>query len=564
MSLSLSPNRLSDIDDDALLLRLYRQFGAGGVSRALGAFAFAAWDEAARHLVLGRDCLGERTLFFHQGEGVVTFASDLNTLLSLPFVPRAIDEDAVANYLALNLGRPSQTFYKDIERVPSRTLVTIDPSGLRRDHYWSPDFAAPPPFKKEADYVERARELFDQAVIRAIQDTPHIAISTSGGLNSSAVAATAARLGRAQSITCYTMVPPAKVSLKIGPKNYLSERDKVEALARMHPALKVKFCEEESLHPFEENPARFFLRSGVPFLNPSLLGPFSALYGRVASDRFSVLHDGRVGNIGLTWDGRFSLLALLRTGRIHTLARDFMAASRQSGRGMVRTFVGDLFIPAASYELRQRFHRFRGRDPDSVAHYSGLAPRVARELSQSGAWRQDGFDPLFTRTGLEPAKFRARLLFGGDPFAQDIWASSRTIFDLEFRDPHGDRELLEFLLKVPEWHYQKNGVRRSFGRKVLADRLPPEIVNETRRGAQGVTWFSRLDKRRAEIGEEVERLEASPLASRLLDVPRMKRILDDWPRDAQNAQARRPEVKLAFGRGLHVGQFIRWVEGGNA
>ncbi len=332
----------------------------------------------------------------------------------------------------------------------------------------------------------------------------------------------------------------------------------------MYPDLNIQFCDEGALHPFEENPARFFLKSAAPFLNPWLLGPFGSLYDRVVSDRFPVLQDGRAGNMGLTWEGKFSLLALLRGGRFANLPRQFIAASRQDRRGTFRTFVGDLLLPATPYGLRRRFNRLRGRDPDSVSRYSGLAPSVARELSQSGAWRRDGFDPLFTHPGLEPARFRAHYLFDHDPFARDIRASSRTIFGFEFRDPHGDRELLEFLLKVPEWHYQKNGVRRSFGRKVLADRLPSEIVNETRRGAQGVTWFSRLDKRRAEIGEEVERLEASPLASRLLDVPRMKRILDDWPRDAQNAQARRPEVKLAFGRGLHVGQFIRWVEGGNA
>ncbi len=180
--LSLSPEQIAATDDGTLLIRLYRRFGARGIARGLGAFAFAAWDETAQRLTLGRDCLGERTLFFHLGNGFVAFASDLNTLLSLPFLPRTLDEDALANYLALNLGRPSQTFYKHIERVPNRTLVTVDPSGLRRDSYWSPDLAAPPPFKKEEDYIERARELFDQAVMRTTQDTPQIAISTSGGL----------------------------------------------------------------------------------------------------------------------------------------------------------------------------------------------------------------------------------------------------------------------------------------------------------------------------------------------------------------------------------------------
>jgi asparagine synthase (glutamine-hydrolysing) len=562
--LSFSPNRLAESSDSALLIELYRQFGGRGIARALGAFAFAAWDESAQRLILGRDCLGERPLFFHRGEGFVAFASELKTLLSLPFVPRALDDDTLVNYIAVNLRGPNQTLYRDIERVPSRTLVTIDPSGVRREHYWSPDFAAPPPFKKEADYIERARELFDQAVNRLIRDTPRLAISTSGGLDSSAIAATAARLGCAQSITCYSVVPPEDFAIKPPPNRYSSERSKVEALARMYPALRVQFCEEGALHPFEENPARFFVRSATPHLNPFLLGAFGFLYDRVARDGFSVLQDGRMGNLGLSWTGNYSLLALLRERRFPMLAREFSALSLQSRRGSLRTIMNDFIVPTAPRWLRRLLDRRRGSEPDYISHYSFLNPNLSRELSRNGAWQGEGFDPRSRYSDPEPAKHRAYRLFDLDQFARDTRASSRAIFGFEWRDPHADRTLLEFLLRVPEWMYRQNGVRRSFARKVLADRLPPEILNETKMGVQGVTWFQRMDMRRAVLGEEIEQLAASPLASRLIDVPRMKRILEKWPKDAQSAEDRRQEVRVAFGRGLHVGQFIRWVEGSNA
>jgi asparagine synthase (glutamine-hydrolysing) len=85
--------------------------------------------------------------------------------------------------------------------------------------------------------------------------------------------------------------------------------------------------------------------------------------------------------------------------------------------------------------------------------------------------------------------------------------------------------------------YRRNGVSRSFARAVLADRLPREILDERRKGDQAATWFRRLDVRRHDIAADVERLEASPLASRLLDVPRLKRILENWPKDENAAQA---------------------------
>jgi asparagine synthase (glutamine-hydrolysing) len=98
----------------------------------------------------------------------------------------------------------------------------------------------------------------------------------------------------------------------------------------------------------------------------------------------------------------------------------------------------------------------------------------------------------------------------------------------------------------------------------LADRLPPAIIDERRRGANKPTWFHALDARRNDIAADIDRLEASPLASRLIDLPRLKRLMAQWPKDANEAEGRMREYRLALARGVHVGRFIRWVEGGNA
>lgn len=112
--------------------------------------------------------------------------------------------------------------------------------------------------------------------------------------------------------------------------------------------------------------------------------------------------------------------------------------------------------------------------------------------------------------------------------------------------------------------FRQNGVPRSFARRVLADRLPPEILTERSRGAQAPTWFRALDAGRENIARDIERFEASPLARRLLDLPRLKRLMAEWPKDEPAAQIRETDYKLALTRGVHVGRFIRWVEGGNA
>jgi len=562
--LAVSAPELAETSDTTLILNSYRRWGEQGVARCLGAFAFAAWDAGDRRLTLGRDCLGDRAMFFHHGDGFVAFASDLGALLALPFVPREIDERMAANFLALNLTNPRRTFYRDVERVPSRTLVTITPQGTRHRHYWTPDFNAPPPYQREEDYVERARELLDQAVATATADTPRVAISTSGGLDSSAIAATAARLGRAESIRCFSVVPPEGMQLNISPQRYLDEREKVTALARTHPALDVEFCVEGSLHAFEEDPARFFIRTSHPILNPGLLGPFNAVAERAAATRHPVLLNGNTGNFGLTWSGQFSFFALLRNGRFPALARHVAEVARTDGRGLFRTFASEMMRFGVPSVLRGQLDRLRGRGLGDVARYSVLNPAMVAEMDLGRLWQEDGFDPWFTQNPWNPARLRARYMFDYNQIARDFRAMSRAINGVETRDPHSDRRLLEFTLAVPEQMYRRDGIRRSFARAVLADRLPSEILNEHRRGYQGATWFRRLDARRHKFAGEIDRLEASPLASRLIDVPRLKRMLQDWPRDENVAEGRLGELRPAFTRGLHVGRFILWVEGANA
>ena len=217
---------------------------------------------------MGRDCLGNRPLFFHRGPDFVCFATSLRALLAMPGVSRAIDELALAQFIAFNNGNERHTFYRGIERVVTRTLTTIDLNGISHRQYWAPDLDAAAPYSREEDYVERARELLDLAVTSATRDTPRVAIATSGGFDSSAIAATAARLGLAESITCFCLVPPHGTNVDVGPFRYFDERDKVEALARLYPRLDIRFITPDKIHPTAFDDTRRFVRANLPAVDP--------------------------------------------------------------------------------------------------------------------------------------------------------------------------------------------------------------------------------------------------------------------------------------------------------
>ena len=563
-SLGLSGAELARRSDAHLLLSMHERWGDDGVARCVGAFAFALWDAEARRLTLGRDCLGNRALFYHRGPQFVAFATSLRSLLALPGVPRALDELALAQFIAVNHREQQHTLYRGIERVPSRTMVSIDRNGMRSRKYWTPDFDAAPLYRREEDYIERARELLDLAVASAMRDTPHVAIATSGGLDSSAIAATAARLGTAESITCFSRVPPPGTQIDVGPFRYLDERDKVEALAHMHPSLSVRFITPERDDPSDEYDTRYFARASLPALSPIGMGIGRHFTEVMLAADHRVVLIGNYGDFGLSWRGPLSLVALLRGGQWGSFAHELLAVARESDRSLARTLAGDVIMPTAPPWMRRLIYQLRGRDPDSVAQHSALNPAFIADSGLARRWREQSFDPWFGPRGWNGARWRTARVFDNNQYASDIRAMSGEIFGCEARDPHADRRLLEFALAVPEPMYRRNGVPRSFARQVLADRLPREIIDERRRGASTPTWFHSLNARRANIARDIEQLDASTLACRLLDVPRLKRLMAQWPKDEQAAESRRGEYQLALARGVHVGRFVRWVEGSNA
>jgi asparagine synthase (glutamine-hydrolysing) len=561
-ALGLASRELPGESDAVLIRRMYERWGDAGLARCVGAFAYASWDARARRLTLARDCLGHRPLFFHRGPRWVVFATTLRALFALPDVPRAIDEIELANFLALNHAAEHRTFYRGVDRVPSRTLVTIDAEGVRHRKYWWPNLDAPP-WTREEDYVERARELFDIAVASATRDTPHVTIATTGGLDSSAIAATVARLGRADSISCVTLVPPPDLANDVEPGRYRNERPKVEALGRMHPSLRLRFIVDDRLHPRDDDGTRVFAGTGLPLLGPTARSEALYLGDATTGGGARVLQLGSYGNVGLTWDGSFSLEALLRGHQWRGFLRELRATAREGGRGLARTFAGDVVMPVAPPWMRRAIHRLRGRDPDSVARTSALNPAFVAEAGLVRRWREQGFDPWGPWAGRDGTQLRAWHMFDQSQYRRDMRALVDQVNGFEVRAPHADRRLLEFVLSVPEPMFRRDGVPRSFARKVLADRLPREIVDERRRGANGAAWYRTLGERRAEMAIDLERLEGSPLARRLIDLPRLKRLMTQWPKDEDAAQSHKHEYEVILTRGIHVGRFIRWVEGGN-
>jgi asparagine synthase (glutamine-hydrolysing) len=169
-----------------ILLHLYEEEGINGWRRSDGQFALALWDKRKRRLVLARDFLGVRPLYYSHSPNGTAFASEIKSLLRHPAVPRAIDENAISHFLTFTSVPGPRTLFQGIQKLAAGTAAIFDVGGsVRVESYWDLLQDPIPESDDERYYVEKVRALHAQSVSRRQVEGP-MASLLSGGNDSSA------------------------------------------------------------------------------------------------------------------------------------------------------------------------------------------------------------------------------------------------------------------------------------------------------------------------------------------------------------------------------------------
>lgn len=184
--------------DTETLLHLYEERGADFVRELEGDFGVALWDGARRRLLLARDPLGVKPLYYYQRDGRFIFASEIKAILAHPSVTAEMDESQLPHYLSFLTTPAPHTLFRDIKKLPAGHLLVVNSGGgVEITRYWD----ALPPARVEArsDAEHRAevlRLLRESVAKRMMADVP-VGVFLSGGVDSSAnVALMAERMTR--------------------------------------------------------------------------------------------------------------------------------------------------------------------------------------------------------------------------------------------------------------------------------------------------------------------------------------------------------------------------------
>jgi asparagine synthase (glutamine-hydrolysing) len=182
-------HRFSTHSDTEVLVHLYEEHGADLCRHLRGMFAFALWDLERRRLVLARDRVGKKPLFWARAGHRVWFASELRSLLEDPELPTEVDPRAIAAYLAVQYVPHPLSALRSVRKLPPATCAVIDANGEDLREYWGLEYSE----ELDGTPVEELRErllahLREAVRIRLMSEVP-LGAFLSGGVDSSAVVA---------------------------------------------------------------------------------------------------------------------------------------------------------------------------------------------------------------------------------------------------------------------------------------------------------------------------------------------------------------------------------------
>jgi asparagine synthase (glutamine-hydrolysing) len=186
-------HRFTTATDTEVIVHLYEEHGERCVESLRGMFAFAVWDERRQTMLLARDRVGIKPLYYAEKGGRLAFASELKALLELPEIERAVHGPALGHVLAFLTTPATDSIVRGVRKLEPGCVLVASAAGVRVSRYWdlqwSPDYG-----RTEEDTVAELRARLEESVrLHLVSDVP-LGAFLSGGVDSSAVVATMARL----------------------------------------------------------------------------------------------------------------------------------------------------------------------------------------------------------------------------------------------------------------------------------------------------------------------------------------------------------------------------------
>ncbi len=502
-ALAIDAARGAEMADSALLWHAYRAWGEGCVARITGSFAFAAWHRAEARMVAATDHIGTTELFYAAGANAIAISPRLGAVLAAPGVSHAPDLRALGLLIAPKI-EPGSTPYRDIRSLVGGHLLVWQAGAFTITRWWQPDTTPRIIYRDPRDYARHAGELFARAVGQCLRSVTPIAATVSGGLDSTLIAAVAARqlATRGMDLAGYTSVPEPGMAAENLPGWDHDDWPFASALARRWPNLSLTPVPPGGKSPLSVLPA-IYAASHQPLRNGANAVWMGDMLAHARDGGRRVLLTGQHGNPTISTSTQYAVADLWARGCWAQALRLGAAQLRWQAPSGPRAVLRALIGPGAVAALRRAV-------PLPVHRRQGEALLTA----EFRARHADALDPMpmpmpgADRNALVRAAIRPIKAWQMDTLAG--WS-------VEMRDPTADRTLIEALAGFPLEAHAIGGRTRGLARAMGEGLVPDAIRLRRHLGAQAPEVAARIAADAAAYQAATARVLACPRCAGIID-----------------------------------------------
>ena len=435
--LSRRGHRFSTRSDTEVIVHLYEELGERCVERLRGMFAFAVWDRSERRLLLARDRVGKKPLFYAADERGIVFASELRGLMASGEVSREVDYGAIDTYLHFQVVPGPRSAFAGVRKLPPAHTLSWDPDGIAIERYWRLSYRDRFDGAPEEEVCEAIREaVLESTRARLVSDVP-VGALLSGGVDSSAVVAAMARLGSGP-------VKTFSIGFDVGS---FDETDSARAVADLYGAEHNQAIVDAGA--LDQMP-RLALHYGEPYADSSALATFAL--AKLASSQVTVALNGDGGDESFAGYPRYRRFA--QPGGIDTDLQPF------------------------EYYAQRRATSYFGHDERRALYSPGFRELVA----------EPGLDRFKAPYAASDAGTVVERLLDVDVqtyLPDDLLVKmdiATMAHSLEARSPLLDPAVMELAAALPIRLKLDGGETKRIFKIALAEWLPPEILHREKMG----------------------------------------------------------------------------------
>lgn len=532
--LNISIDARKKITDSELILVSYKKWGKECPKYLVGDFAFVLWDEGNNEVFCARDHVGARTLYYSYSNKMFVFCTVVKPIIAVCDHGMDLNERWISDFLALpgviNQSECEETIYMNIFQLPPAHTLIISNTGIDKVQYWNPlKKIKKLKLNSDRDYFEAFNKVFSEAVKCRLRCNGEVGISLSGGLDSSAVACIAAKTleKEGKRLKAFSFIPMKDIKYKIPANRIADESEYIESIVNYSGNIDVTYCRCEGKDSFSK--MDWFINIlEQPYKNIENSFWADELTENASQNGCRIMLSGQYGNATISYgDFMTYIITLLRKGNFPKILKEIDNYSKLYS--ISKFIVGKAVCKATlPYCFRKLVINLKKRN-DKVNKYdwSPINKKLLKRWNIEKRFEKQGYTTIPARyLGIKEVR---KLIVNPVAFTQISTFETKIslAYGIMKRDPTKDKRVIEFCLSLPCDQFVRNGEERRLIRRSMKGILPDKIrLNYLTRGLQYADWIQRLEPRRNEICNDIEKVIGNKQLNKYIDVDKFKQELN--------------------------------------